>query len=315
MLRINKILFPTDFSECAEHAFSDAANLAARFDADLHIFHTKISKKEENPALAHLLAEFDDDATDVPDSLNAQLTRPDSVDHQVTVIEVNATGRSACDTIVKYAEENEIDLIVMGTHGKRGAKRLFMGSTARCVVRHASCPVLTVQMDADEMKDGDPSHIIVPVDFSNHAKEAVKHANEFAMLWGARITLINVIDDTILPAVYGIEPVAPLPMKPLVDRSNTELKDIREALIDESIDVDIQVLMGRPSFLINDYAKEHNADLILMPTHGLTGLKRFLLGSVAESVIRDAPCAVLTIKPFGKNVFKIAEMADEILDV
>ncbi len=297
MLSINKILFPTDSSECAEHAFSHAAHLAALFDAELHVFNTKISQSDEYPALKHLLDEFEDaDVEDLPGD-RVQRSIPAGKD-RVIVVEAGSSGPSACAAILNYVEEHEIDIIVMGTHGWRGPRRMLIGSTTECIVRKAPCPVLSLRMEADAPRNWDLTHILVPVDYSQFSKQAVIQANELARLVNAKITLVHVLEEMAIPTVYGIEPVALPQMEHLIDRSNKELQQIKDEIIDGDIKVEYHTLIGRPSFLITELAKDNEVDLIMMSTHGHTGLKRFMMGSVAESIIRISPCAVLTIKSF-----------------
>ena len=295
MLQLQKILFPTDFSACAERAFDHAAKIATLFDAEIHAFHTKIRQKDQYPTLDHLMGDLDD--IDKPE----QTIDFPNAKHDL-VIQAGATDSSACNAIINYAAAHDIDLIVMGRHGRRGAKRLFLGSTAECVIRNASCPVLTLRSEAHEIEGDDFKHILVPVDFSNFAKESLQYANEFARLWKAKITLVHAIEEAVIPTVYGVEAMAFVSVEPLLKKSKREMQELANTCIDPSIEVDIQVLIGRPASVITEYAHDNGADLIILASHGLTGFKRFLMGSVAESLNRKASCAVLTVKPFGKSL-------------
>ena len=308
MLSIRKILFPTDFSESAEHAFSHAAHLASYFDAEVHVFHTKVRVSDTYPALEHLLEEADEEEA-------AGIALPHAVDEhrmkapkgdQVIVIQAEQTSPSACDSIQEYVKENDIDLIVMGTHGRRGPKRLFIGSTAECVVRHTDRPVLTLRSDADVMMTDVLKHLIVPVDFSDFADEAIRYAREFAKVWGAKITLLHVIEEAVLPTVYGIEPVSVFSADHVLEQSKKALSDMKAKYFSDSDQVETHVAIGHAATTIADFAKEVGGDLIIIPTHGLTGIKRFLMGSVTELVVRTAPCAVLTMKPFGQSLLQDA---------
>ena len=315
MLAVKKILFPTDFSECAEHAFSHAAELAALFDAEVHVFHTRIRPFSYYPALKHLLdeAEKTEDRQHVPHDRSAMKTLKAPLGDQVIVISAEKTGLSAYEEIINYAKEHDIDLIVMGTHGRRGPRHLFIGSTAERVVRLSECPVLTLRSDADPMTQINLNHLLVPVDFSDHSRYALKYAAELVSLWNARITLVNVIEEAILPTVYGVEPVAVFPIDNLVEQSQKALNDLKLKFFSENAsNVDTQVIVGHAATSIAEFAKEVSADLIVIPTHGLTGLKRFLMGSVSEHVVRNAQCAVLTVKPFGKSLInKMANTSND----
>lgn len=304
MLTIKKILFPTDFSECAEHAFNHAAEIAADFGAEVHVFHARVRQEAPYPILSHLIEEADEEEKagiappHAPDEKSLKAPRGE----QVIVIQAEKTSHSASEAILEYAQEHDADLIVMGTHGRRGPKRLLIGSTAERVVRTASCPVLTLRSDAATMQGHQLTNLLVPVDFSSHAEEAVRYAAELAKVWKARVTLLHVVEEAVLPTVYGVEPVALYSVDHVLDASKDALKEMKSTFFDKSVEVDTKIVVGHAASSIADCAKDLEADLVVISTHGLTGMKRFLMGSVTELVVRSAPCAVLTVKPFGKRL-------------
>ena len=317
MLAIKKILFPTDFSECAEHAFSHAAELAALFEAEVHVFHTRIRPLSYYPALKHLL----DEAERV--EANQQLSMDSSgektlrapIGDQIIVISDEKTGQAAYEEIITYSKMHDIDLIVMGTHGRRGPRRLFIGSTAERVVRLAPCPVLTLRSDAEILNPAHLSNILVPVDFSDFSNDAVRYASELADTWQAEITLLHVIEEAILPTVYGVEPVSMYPIEHLMEESQKQIDQIKEEYFGANPKIHTKVMVGHSALTIAEYAKESSTNLIVIPTHGLTGLKRFLMGSVAEHVVRNAQCAVLTVKPYGKSLLREEQNSEDQLTV
>lgn len=312
MLAINKILFPTDFSECAEHAFSHAAELAAYFDAEVHVFHTRIRPLSYYPALKHLLeeAEKQQKLEYLSSGKDEETVMRAPVGEQVIVISAEKSGHSAYEEILDYSKEHDIDLIVMGTHGRRGPKRFFIGSTAERVVRRSDCPVLTLRSDADDSKVH-IKNILVPVDFSDFSADAIKYASELATSWDAKITLLNVIEEAVLPTVYGVEPVSIFQVDNLLEESRKMILNLKKTHLVAHPDADAKIIVGHAAISITDFAKENDMDLIIIPTHGLTGLKRFLIGSVAEHVVRNAPCAVLAVKPYGKSLLNGTEFAKE----
>lgn len=302
MLNIKKILFPTDFSACAERAFTHAGEIATLFDAEIHAFHTRIKQADEYPALQHVLADLEEE--DISSSSAAeQVIHPPKANHDL-IIQADATDSSACNAILEYSEKHDIDLIVMGSHGRRGPRRLFLGSTAECVIRNAHCPVLTLRNEASTLEKNTIKHILIPMDFSSFSIEALRYANELARLWNAKISLVHAIEETIIPVVYGVEAMSFTSTMPLKDKSNKELKILADEYLDDDLERDIHTLIGNPANEITYYAEQNAVDLILLASHGLTGFKRFLLGSVAEKLNRKAPCAVMTIKPFGKSLIK-----------
>jgi universal stress protein A len=131
--------------------------------------------------------------------------------------------------------------------------------------------------------------IICPVDFSGLSRKALQYANEFARLSNGKIFLVGVVEnDPTINYSHGLE------------AERTEEQKKLEALIDEEqiagIVADYVIYEGFPEECILDYAKRQEADIIIMGSHGRRGLKRMILGSVAEHVVRRAPCPVLVVK-------------------
>ena len=300
MLAIKKILFPTDFSECAEHAFSHAAELAAFFNAEVHVFHTRVRPMSYYPALKHLLEEAEKQHITENEEELQVIKAP--VGDQIIVISAETTGHAAYEEIIAYSNAQDIDLIVMGTHGHSGPKRLFIGSTTERVVRLAKCPVLTLRSDADSHNPVQLNHILVPIDFSDFSGDAIKYAAELARSNDAKITLLHVVEEAVLPSVYGVEPVSVFQVENLLESNTKMMARWKKAYLDGVPNVDTKVIVGHAAISITEFAEENNNDLIVIPTHGLTGLKRFFMGSVAEHVVRNAQCAVLTVKPHGKSL-------------
>jgi universal stress protein A len=139
--------------------------------------------------------------------------------------------------------------------------------------------------------------ILVPTDFSSESKKALRYAVSFAEQFGAGIILLHVLEQPIYPAELGYTPVE---FPKLQDSLTSELKARLKAIVDEdlqlSFDVESVVQMGQVFQTIDGVAKEKNVDLIIIATHGYTGLKHALLGSTAEKVVRYAPCPVLVVR-------------------
>lgn len=146
MISIKKILFATDFSECAKAAQEYAAAFADQFHAELHLLHVlpDVALMMPDPGTALSLPQnyLVDLKTEAEKSLNKVFA--DAAKSGRTIIRSVRMGNPFIE-IVKYAEENKVDLIVIGTHGRGALMHLLMGSVAEKVVRKAGCPVLTVR--------------------------------------------------------------------------------------------------------------------------------------------------------------------------
>lgn len=135
--------------------------------------------------------------------------------------------------------------------------------------------------------------VLVPTDGSESALEAFDHAVALARHCDAELHVINAVDPTLVPAELGVDDV--------VDALERAGRDIVEELgrlaLAEGLAVETAVVSGSPAEAIRRYATEHAIDLVVVGTHGRTGLDRWLLGSVAERVVRTAPVPVLTVRP------------------
>lgn len=306
MIRIAKILFPMDFSDGAKQAFPVAIELARKYQAELHLLHV-IAFPRDGPL---------DVAFYVPDEVKVrdllESTAQKAMDEELKQQKIEGlTIRTECQVannpgavILDKADANDFDLIVLGTHGRRGLKRVFLGSVAEQVVRRAACPVLTV---CERLERQPPlriwRRILVPVDFSDHSRQALVHAKSIAASTGARLLLLHVMEPQRHPTYYCSHPK----LLEKVDRRHRvlaaeSLKRVNDEAKGPDVDVDAYALPGHDVQTIVDFAKDQKSDLIVQASHGRTGLKRFLLGSVAEKVVRHAPCPVLTVKAFGKSL-------------
>ena len=144
-----------------------------------------------------------------------------------------------------------------------------------------------------------PKLILVPLDFSQPSRRALRFAREWAVVFGAEVCLLHVLEPTTAVGEFGIVPIDPVPP----DRAKAALQDLARQEFPETVRVTVKVRKGAAYDQIATVARETKADLILIATHGHTGLKHVLLGSTAERVVRHAPCPVLTLRraPAGKT--------------
>ncbi len=141
-------------------------------------------------------------------------------------------------------------------------------------------------------------HILVPIDFSDHSKNALRYALLLAEQFGGDLHLIYVVEPTIYPADLGFgQIVLPEVEGELRDRGRAELKTLIEREIGGRVKATLSVRTGKPHQEILLGAEEHNADLIVVATHGHTGVEQILFGSTAMRVVRLAKCPVLTLRP------------------
>ena len=298
---IRNILVPIDFSELSIRAIRRARLLARRFGASIHLAHVRQFDYVTFTAPVPPIVPFsfrpceENGERSILKELNA-LAREHGISRAICHV---LGGAPAFDEICRLAQKIPADLIVMPTHGRTGLKHVFLGSTAERVVRHSPCPVLVVRERRRQSKTGPRltvKRILVPVDFSECSQEGLQYAIGFANQFGARIMLLHA---TYLGYIYSSEGTALYDVRGLQNaaRENAERqmqKFVRAAKFGR-VKYETAFTDGSPALDICAFAKQHDLDLIVSSTHGLTGFEHVLIGSIAEKVVRRAPCSVLVV--------------------
>ena len=221
-------------------------------------------------------------------------------DHALALqrVSLHASNGRPYEQICRLARQLEIDLIITATRGRTGLKHLALGSTAERVVRHAPCPVLVVHPRIGAARRLQPTFrkILVPIDFSANAAQGLAYAKALATQFGSRLVLLHSID----LSYYSTNPEYILyDFPPLLEAAE---KSAREQMLElightdwEDLEVEHTLESGHAGEQVCRRARDLGADLIVTSTHGRTGLKRILLGSTAEYIVRHASCPVLVV--------------------
>lgn len=139
--------------------------------------------------------------------------------------------------------------------------------------------------------------ILVPIDFSEHSELALAHALELARTYDAQLVLVHVVEDPSFPSFYGVGAVTLYGKTPdLEQRAHNALKAMATDLAEEDVSVETHVRKGRAASSILTVVDEHDIDMVVIASRGLSGVERVLLGSVAAKVTRRSPCPVLVVK-------------------
>lgn len=309
-MKVTKILMPTDFSDCAEGALDYAVLFAMRFRAELHLLHVTVLGDElprggmDFPNLSELHIQ---QAEITCTELDRLVVKRQTAD--LKILQVHRRALAAGPAIAAYAAEEDIDLIVLGTHGHRGLRRLLLGSVANEVIRTAGCPVMTMRYGKETESTELMSRIVVPIDFSAESDRALEYAMELAQVYGSRIEVVHVMFPPM--AAEGV-PGVPLPSFSPAEVSSEIMKTLSKRVANVAnpeVAVETHVLLGRPASRISDFADEQGASLIVMGSHGLSGVRRFLLGSVSEKVVGAASCPVLVLR--GPDSEEDTQQAEE----
>lgn len=285
-----KILCPTDFSPGSAQAIRAAVNIAKTTSGEIVLVHASyLPPSALIPEWTFPTESIEQLGRDADRELAAAEAEARKLGAQRVSRKVvdGLPWRSICDA----AEELAADLIVVGTHGRTGLARVLLGSVATMVIRHAPCSVLAVRGDD---KIGPYRHILCPTDFSDPARHAIAAAAEFAERGGAGIMLLHVAE---LPAVYAGDPFLAY-YRELEKRTGAMLdKAASELRAKTQVPVATRARVGHPGAqILEELEADRSYDLVVVGSHGHTGIARALLGSVAEKVARQAHCPVLVAR-------------------
>lgn len=204
-------------------------------------------------------------------------------------VETRIAEGHAADAIISTAVQEKCELIAMSTHGRSGVKRFLLGSTAEMVTRHSPIPILAIRFGAKEQAAEKVfHHILVPLDGSPANELAVPATTSMASLYGTKVTLLHVMEPP--------PPEAQMLGESFRKAADEMLKHAAARLQESGIPVESQIRVGSPAEEILEFAKSSGADLICITTHGRSGIRRWLMGSVAERVLRHAEVPVLLLR-------------------
>ncbi|MFC7027675.1 universal stress protein [Halomicroarcula sp. GCM10025324] len=277
------ILVPTDGSDQAERALETAAELARRHDGTVHALSVVDVRYLDKAT------EIDDAETDASVDLAEFVDRVDTDDFSVTT----AVRHGVPDEEIRtYAADNDADLIVMGTHGRTGVRRYLLGSVTEKVVRLSDTPVLTVQ-ETEDGTDVSFENILVPTDGSDGARAAARPAAAVATATDATVHALSVVDVRSM----GVDVRSDLILDELEKVARSAVGTLEDDLATDGVQsIQTDIVHGVPYQAISSYIDDNDVDLVVMGTHGRTGLERYLLGSVTEKIVRTSPVPVMTVR-------------------
>jgi nucleotide-binding universal stress UspA family protein len=299
-----KVLVPLDGSELAEVVFVYAKELAGRLGLDLVLLHVY---SPDEAASVPMRRAYVERAAEIIKRQSEEAREKAGIKPGVKAVNVRgelAPGYPA-EEILRYADENGIDLILMATHGRSGVKRWTVGSVADKVLRASKVPVWLIRAGIPQeiVYDKWPTRtILVLLDGSELAETVLPHVEAVAKQRGAELVdviLLSVCEPSLLPSYYP----AAMPLNwddhvARCKRSNGEyLAKIEKRLKEAGLRVRSEVLVGKPAEAIVDYVSKNPVNLIVMSTHGRSGPSRWVLGSVAEKVLLGVSSPILLVRP------------------
>jgi nucleotide-binding universal stress UspA family protein len=291
------VLIPTDGSEEAEYAAGYGLALAAASGATVHVL--SVVDESLYPRSAVLSDELIEQGLE-----EARREARRAVDRVVdlapeTVDCVTDVRQGVpADVVTDFAADSGADLVVMGTHGRTGLRRYIIGSVTEQVVRTADVPVLTVRKPEGATAGDRPDidHVLVPTDGSDESMAAVDHALDIATAYDATLHALYVVDQRALSSYYEAGPLMGDLIDNLTSVGERAVAGVRERAEERGVAVETEVMQGLPAAAIREYSDDNEVDLVVMGTHGRTGVERYLLGSVTERVVRTSDVPVLTTR-------------------
>lgn len=292
MLKFERILCPVDFSEPSIKAYDYAYSLALHYGAQLYL----------ECAVEPVVQGFSDYSYSLPDRFYERARK--EAEDRLRAMANSESGKRvrtevvvhigfATQSILSFAEDHRVDLIVIGTHGRRGLDRLVMGSVTEYVLRRASCPVLAVRTPAHDFvnpaENREPvslRKLLLCTDFSEYAANGLKYALSLAQEYNAELSLLHVIEK--LP-------------EGKVHSAMEEAREKLDALIPDDVrnwcTVRPVVRMDdRPYQEIIQFAVEQQTDLAILGVRGRNAVDLAVFGSTTHRVIQLGPCPVLTVR-------------------
>lgn len=296
-----RILVPLDGSPLAEAALAPATALAERFGAGLLLVRTILVHvfpgADPGPAQLAALRE----AQKYLDSIANRVRKTGIAVRTAIPYDAPAIG------IADQAEFRHVDLIVMSTHGRKWPDTLLHPSVTMGVLEHTNAPILALKSREDNAGE-DQSHlprfmtvpdapIVVPLDGSLLAESALPLAEGLAKTFGNRLLLVRAVERPHVASVSLDNPAALAKVEEwTVEETRSYLQRKQHEVANREVRVTTESSVGSPAWFIEECIQAHNAGLVVMASHGRSGLGRFLLGSVAQAVLRESEAPVLLVR-------------------
>jgi nucleotide-binding universal stress UspA family protein len=304
-LQIKTILVPVDFSQESLRVLEYSTLVAESFGAATHVIHVRPPKEAFAIERAgNLLLNYADAIGFLQDRL-AEIQEKHGVKFSPDNCHVEA-GRPF-EEIYETARKTDADLIVMATRGESGLKRLLLGSTTERVIRFAPCPVFIPRgksykaaLAGDRKSALKIRKILVPVDFSDCSLAGVGYAAFLGRHFDARLKLLHVV----VPYNYvfasnGFESETTRLTEVAQASAKKQMTELRRSNLLRGVSCEVEIPTGNTIDEICRQGTNSDVDLIVISTHGRSGFRHALMGSVAEHVARYAECPVLVVPSRG----------------
>lgn len=289
----DRILVAVDDSDCSTQALRYALGMAGQYDAAVDVLHVLDERTVVPPlATAGELEVLREHGTEV---LAAAEATAGEAGRSVTTHLREGVPR---ETILATARDLEADVVVVGKHGRTGLDRYLVGSVAARVVRKAAVPVLVVPEGvAGAVDEAAFDDLLLPTDGGEHAEKAARYGVDIAHHCGSTLHVLTAVDLAAAAGPFDAGGVSPEFVEHLEAESRETVDRMVDRLrrMDPTVTVETAVVRGTPHEAVREYVADTGVDLVVMRSHGRSGVKRALLGSVTERVLRVAGVPVLVV--------------------
>lgn len=299
---LKNILFATDFSPCSQVVLPFLHDLAMRYGAAVHLVHV-IASEARTAVPMDRVPELDVDQSDAESALKAMQASAflSDIPHTATV-----ERGEVWEVLASLVEEKKIDLIVVGTHGRRGLKKLVLGSTAEQIFRQARCPVLTIgpHITSLAMARAAIGPVLFATDFASGSQHALPYAVSLARTNHTSLILLHAVSPMVGVMPGGMDTMAvnvdcgsELVANAMAD-ARRHMEELISAEAIQEVKPEIVIDCGEASALILNTAESRGAGLIVMGAHrtGMHSMAAHLPGATASCVVCEAHCPVLTVR-------------------
>ena len=300
-----RILVPLDGSEMAEVALSYAQGLAEKLGSEIAVVYVEEFKLSD--ALENMTDLQTGEVEPVKYSAERYL---EGIAARAPEVGSTVLFGHPAEAIVEYASKEDIDLIVMATHGRSGIRLWALGSTADKVVRVSNCPVMLIRAKGaqpDIHKRGTFKKILVPLDGSEESEMILPYVRELGIKLKAEIVLFQAVERAmhlyLADMVVTHLPYSDEEMEPFKADAESYLEKVKGSLkSDGGITLSSKVGIGEVAEWIIEFADEIDADLVAMTTHGRSGIRRWRLGTVAQKVVHAGNTPLMLVRSSDKLI-------------
>jgi nucleotide-binding universal stress UspA family protein len=294
MLQFRKMLVPLTSFAPHQRILDQAVELSRKFNSQLLLVHKEHRSSNPEQRFMWMMAEDEDTTRFEP------LPKADSgADEERKITHHHLQEGPTASKVVEFGIENRVDLILLETHAHSILGRKIFGGTAEEIARWSPSAILTIRKDEPVETPTGFSNLLIPMDFSDRSVSQLRMGAKLARMFGAKVHCLHVLEQPRAPMLFGKSEPDPANSEEIEiakSGAQSELERLQKAIKATDIHWQNHIVAGQPIKEILDFARREPIDLIVMNGHGVSNDADFLLGHVAEKVLRRSESSVLLLK-------------------